>query len=201
MDSIAICAVFQDAAARILEWVAFHRLIGVDRFVLYDLGSTDGTAALLARSRFGHQATVIDWARNDGPAAAHADFVASHAIRFTWAAIIELDEFIRTRSTTDTIRSLLPRYDGFSAVALRRLTFVTSGQQIRAGQLVIGGYTSREPDDRAQNDAIPTLVRTADLQGVAGVPPRLLRCGRRPSALRVASRHRRRGWQRRPATT
>ena len=187
MDSIAICAVFQDAAARILEWVAFHRLIGVDRFVLYDLGSTDGTAALLARSRFGHQATVIDWARNDGPAAALADFVANHANRFTWAAIIELDEFLHPIDT-DTIRSLLPRYDRFSAVALRRLSFVTSGQQIRPGQLVIGSYTSREPDDPALNDAMPTLVRTGDLQGVGRHAARLradrhrLRCARRARA-------------------
>jgi hypothetical protein len=176
MDSIAICAVFQDAAARILEWVAFHRLIGVDRFVLYDLGSTDGTAALLARSRFGHQATVIDWARNDGPAAALSDFAASHANRFTWAAIIELDEFLHPIDT-DTIRSLLPRYDNFSAVALRRVSFVTSRQQIRPGQLVIGSYTSREPDSPALNGAMPTLVRTGDLQGVGAMPPRFTLTG------------------------
>jgi hypothetical protein len=176
MDTIVLCAVFRDAAARILEWVAFHRLVGVDRFVLYDLGSTDGTAALLARSRFGHQATVIDWASNDGRAAAYADFVANHANRFAWAAIIELDEFLHPIDT-DTIRSLLPRYDGFSAVALRRLTFVTSGQQIRPGQLVIGSYTSREPDDPALNDAMPMLLRTADLRGVGGIPPRFALTG------------------------
>jgi len=170
MDTIIICAVFQDAAPGILEWIAFHRLIGVDRFALYDLGSTDGTAALVARSRFCRQASVIDWPRNGGRATAYADFVANHANRFTWAAIIELDEFIHPLDT-DTIRSILPRYDGFSAVLLRRLNFVTSVYQTRRGQLVIGTYTSRVPGDSPLNHAAPTLLRVADLQGVDGAPP------------------------------
>jgi hypothetical protein len=165
MDMIVVCAVFQDAGPGILEWIAFHRLVGVDRFVLYDLGSRDGTAALVARSRFCHQATVIDWTRNDGRAAAYADFVANHANRFTWAAMIALDEFIHPLDA-DTIRSSLPRYDGFSGVMLRRLTFVTSGQQIRPGQLVIGNYTTRLPGNAPLNGAAPTLLRTSDLQGV-----------------------------------
>ncbi len=167
MDTIVVCAAFQDSAPRILEWIAFHRLIGADRFVLYDLGSTDATAALIARSRFSHQATVIDWARNDGRPAAYADFVANHANRFTWAAIVAPDEFIHPLDT-DTIRALLPRYDGFSAVVLRRLGFVTSGQPMRPGQLVTGSCTSRVPDDSSVNGAVPTLLRAADLRGVGG---------------------------------
>ncbi len=170
MDSIVVCAVLQDAAPRILEWMAFHRLIGVDRFVLYDLGSTDGTAAVVARSRFGRHATVIDWARNDGRAAAHAEFVANHASRFTWAAVVALDEFIHPLET-DTIRALLPRYEGFSAVLLRRLTFVASGHPARPGQLVIGTCTTRVPDDSPLNGAAPTLLRTSDLRGMSTTPP------------------------------
>ncbi|HVC59063.1 MAG TPA: glycosyltransferase family 2 protein [Acetobacteraceae bacterium] len=170
MDTIVICAVLQDAAPRILEWIAFHRLIGVDRFALYDLRSSDGAAALVARSRFGRQASVIDWSRNGGRAAAHADFAANHANRFTWAIIIEPDEFIHPLGT-DSIRPLLPRYDGFSAVSLRRLTFDMSGQQTRPGQLVIAHYTSRVAGGPALNAAAPTLLRTADLRGVGGTPP------------------------------
>jgi hypothetical protein len=167
MLTIVVCAVLQNAASRILEWMAFHRLIGADRFVLYDLGSTDGTAALIARSRFGHQATVIDWARKGGRDAAHADFLANQASRFTWAAILEQDEFIHLL-VANSIRSVLPRFDGFSAVVLRRLTFVTSDHPIRPGQLVIANCTNRVPDDSPLNVAAPTLLRTADLRLVAG---------------------------------
>jgi hypothetical protein len=34
MDKIAICAIFKDEARYLLEWLAFHRLIGVDSFVV-----------------------------------------------------------------------------------------------------------------------------------------------------------------------
>jgi hypothetical protein len=174
MDTIVVCAVLQDAAPGLLEWIAFHRLIGVDRFVLYDLGSTDGADRLIARSRFNHQATVIDWSHNDGPEAAYADFVANHANHFTWAAVIAQDEFLHPLET-DTIRSLLPRYDGFAAVLLQRLTFVASDHQARPGQLVIGNHTNRVPADSPLNDALPTLLRTTDLQGAGATPgPALL---------------------------
>src|SRR5947209_4668609 len=39
--SLAICAIFKDEAPYLAEWVTFHRLMGVDRFYLYDNRSTD----------------------------------------------------------------------------------------------------------------------------------------------------------------
>lgn len=170
METIAICAAFHDAAPRILEWIAFHRLVGVDRFVLYDLGSTDGTAGLIACSRFGHQATVIPWAHGEGRASPHGDFVANHASRFTWAAFLALEEFLHPLAS-DTIRALLPRYDGFSAVLLRRVAFATPGPQNRPGQFVIGHYTTRAPDDSPLHSAAPTLLRTADFHRVNAAQP------------------------------
>jgi hypothetical protein len=47
MDKIAVCALFKDEAPYLLEWLAFHRMIGVDLFVLYDNGSSDGGADLV----------------------------------------------------------------------------------------------------------------------------------------------------------
>jgi hypothetical protein len=52
MDKIAICAIFKDEAPFLLEWLAFHRMIGVDLFVLYDNGSNDGGADRIHASSF-----------------------------------------------------------------------------------------------------------------------------------------------------
>ena len=52
MDKIAICAIFKDEAPYLLEWLAFHRMIGVDLFVLYDNGSNDGGADRIHASSF-----------------------------------------------------------------------------------------------------------------------------------------------------
>ena len=66
MDKIAVCALFKDEAPYLLEWLAFHRMIGVDLFVLYDNGSSDGGADLVRASSFGRNVSIIDWPDRPG---------------------------------------------------------------------------------------------------------------------------------------
>lgn len=168
MDSILACGIFRNAATEILEWLAFHRLVGVDRFVLYDAG-TDQTAALIARSRFARYVTVIDWSQRGGRAEAYADFAARPMAGFTWVAIVDPGDFLLP-CERDTLLAELPRYDGFSAVVLRRLHFVTANRPRRPGQLVTAACPERLPSDAAANEAVLTLIRVANLQGVHGAP-------------------------------
>jgi hypothetical protein len=42
LGKLAGFAIFKDEAPYLLEWIAFHKMIGVALFVLYDNGSTDG---------------------------------------------------------------------------------------------------------------------------------------------------------------
>src|SRR3954467_5375423 len=61
MDKIAVCAIFKDEAPYLLEWLAFHKLVGVDLFVLYDNGSSDGGGDVIRASSFAKNVTLIDW--------------------------------------------------------------------------------------------------------------------------------------------
>ena len=45
---LSACAIFRDEAAYLAEWIAFHRLVGVEHFFLYDNGSADHPEAVLA---------------------------------------------------------------------------------------------------------------------------------------------------------
>jgi hypothetical protein len=38
-------AIFKDEASYLPEWFEFHRLVGVERFFLYDNGSSDGVSS------------------------------------------------------------------------------------------------------------------------------------------------------------
>ena len=42
---LAICAVYRNEAPYLREWIEFHRLVGVERFFLYNNRSTDTTWA------------------------------------------------------------------------------------------------------------------------------------------------------------
>ena len=167
MDSIAVCAIFKNEARYLMEWLAFHRMIGVDHFVLYDNGSTDNGAALIRRSPFARDVTLIDWPQRAGQLPAYADFIARHAKRFTWAAIIDTDEFIHPLDA-DTLRPLLPRYAGFSAVLLNWLLFGTSGHETSPAGLTIANYTRRMPEKA--NRHVKSLLRTRDLLGIQTNP-------------------------------
>ena len=79
MDKIAICAIFKDEAPYLLEWIAFHKMVGVDLFVLYDNGSTDGGPDLIRRSSFARNVTLIEWPDRPGQISAYRHFHANHA--------------------------------------------------------------------------------------------------------------------------
>ena len=38
---LAVCAIYRDEASYMQEWIEFHRLVGVERFYLYDNNSVD----------------------------------------------------------------------------------------------------------------------------------------------------------------
>lgn len=60
--ALTICAIVRDESPYLLEWLAFHRLVGVDRFYLYDDDSIDGTANLLRLVAARHDwLTHIPW--------------------------------------------------------------------------------------------------------------------------------------------
>ena len=107
MDKIAICAIFKDEAPYLLEWIAFHRMIGVDLFVLYDNGSSDGGPDLIRRSSFARNVTLIEWSDRPGQIPAYQHFHEPITLATsTWAAFIDLDEFIMP-VTGSSIRDIL----------------------------------------------------------------------------------------------
>jgi glycosyl transferase family 92 len=94
MEKIGICAIFKDEAPYLLEWIAFHKIIGVDLFVLYDNGSSDGGAELIRQSSFARNVTILYWQDRPGQLSAYRHFHATYADAFTWVAFIDIDEFI-----------------------------------------------------------------------------------------------------------
>jgi Glycosyltransferase family 92 len=171
MDKIAVCAIFKDEAPYLLEWLAFHRMIGVDLFVLYDNGSTDGGAQLIRASSFARNVMLIEWPDRPGQLSAYNHFRINHAPRFTWTAFIDIDEFIMPLSGS-SIREILmrPAYAPFAQILLQWLVFGPSGHQRRPEGLVLENYTRRLPETAEASCHIKPLVRTAMLRGIDYTP-------------------------------
>jgi O-antigen biosynthesis protein len=171
VERIAICAIFRDEAPYLLEWLAFHDMIGVDQFYLYDNGSSDGGGDLIRRSRLARNVTLIDWPERPGQLSAYSDFRVNHARPFTWAAFIDIDEFIMPLAGC-SIRDILVRtaYQPYAAILLQWLVFGPSGQHRRPDGLVIENYTRRLPQTADVCRHVKTLVRTEQLLGIDYTP-------------------------------
>jgi len=171
MDKIAICAIFKDEAPYLLEWLAFHRMIGVDLFVLYDNGSCDGGADRIRASSFARNVMLIDWPDRPGQLSAYNHFRIHYAAHFSWAAFIDIDEFIVPLDGS-SIRPILmrPVYGRFAQVLVQWLVFGPSGHEKRPEGLVIEHYTHRMPETADACRHVKAIVRPNMLCGIDYTP-------------------------------
>lgn len=92
----AICAIFKDEAPHLGEWLAFHRLMGVEHFFLYNNESSDEWQPVLAPYVAAGIAHVKDWTipRPITQATAYEDCLKAVRTRVRWLACIDIDEFL-----------------------------------------------------------------------------------------------------------
>jgi hypothetical protein len=158
MKSLAICAVIKNEAPYIAEWIEFHRLVGVSRFVLYDDESTDGTREVVM-SRDRGDITLYPFSdtwyhpRYDGvpmhlgwhvahQARAFGHFDACHAGESFWCAFIDPDEFLWHLSE-DSLPRFLEPFESHPCVVANWLVFGSNGHQTKPPGLTIENYTRR----------------------------------------------------------
>jgi hypothetical protein len=162
MTTLAVCAVFKDEAPALLEWIAYHRIVGVDHFFLYDNESTDDGASRLLDSRLRDYVTVIPIASRPAQIRAYRHFIDAYSCNWDWVAFIDLDEFIHPIDV-DSIKDLLPRYESYSGVLLHWLMFGPNGHEVRPDGLVIENYVTRLPEEDIVNRHVKSLVKTSHL--------------------------------------
>ncbi len=169
MKPLAVCATFRNEAPYVLEWVAYHSMIGFDHFVLYDNKSADDGAALLKSTPFSDNITVIDWPKEPGQLAAYQHYINHFRDRFEWTAFIDVDEFVHLLDGR-RVGDLLCNQERFAGVLLQWLIFGPSGWEQRPPGLVIDNYSWRTPEDEAGNRHVKTLARNAALSHAGPTP-------------------------------
>jgi hypothetical protein len=166
--TVSICAIVKNEVRYILEWVAFHRAIGIDHFYIYDNQSTDGTAEILLRLETIGLVTLKSWP-NSTPAViasglgpqvpAYNDFL-QFSDQTEWVGYIDIDEFIVLRDA-DNIKDWLGQYEDCAAVGINWRMFGSSGYEAYAPELVIERFTRRAPRDFRANRHVKTFARAA----------------------------------------
>lgn len=159
--TLAICAIVRDEGPYLLEWIAHHRLLGVEHFVLFNNSSTDGTTQLLsALARVG----VVDhvpWPDIPHVAAQRPAYIAGLARlsgRCRWVAFIDADEFLNPVDGGD-VPSILADYDEAAGLVVPWRIFGSNGHQRHDDDLVMCRFTRRAAADHPLNRSVKTIVQ------------------------------------------
>jgi len=177
---ICVVAILKAEEPFVDEWIAYHRLIGVDHFLLYDNDPNLPLQRLL--EGYADYVTVIDWPgeREDLPGRnkqtkAYED--ALRRLRHKWVAFIDGDEFIVLRKHAG-LPQFLDEFDEVGAVSLTWHLFGPNGHDTSPTGLITASLTRRKS---APGRMAKSINRVQAIASVASAH----RCRLKPGYLRV----------------
>ena len=136
---LAVCAIFKDEATHLQEWIEFHRLVGVEKFFLYNNISSDCYRSVLAPYLRSGLVELCDWKMRPGQMSAYNHCLIRNGSRAHWIAFIDLDEFLFPVQSDD-LRDVLHDYEAFAGVAVHWVFFGSSGHINQPQGLVIENF-------------------------------------------------------------
>lgn len=166
---LGLCVAVRNEAPHMAEWVAYHALVGVERFAIYENGSTDGTADLLARLARHYDIEVVPWNSQPANSTAYDHCLAQGGLGVRWLACLDADEFLMP-GEEETLPDLLARVPAdVAALTPNWRIFGSSGHRQRPAQPSLAAYCNRAAFDFSANRHVKSIVR-----------PELTCCGLNP---------------------
>lgn len=125
-DYLSLAAIVRDEGPYLREWLSYHRLIGVERFYIYDNESRDDTRKLL--EPWIERGLVIYRyvAGNRMQMPAYSDAVYSARFTTQWLALLDADEFL-VPLCGDDLRRFLRGFEKHPALGINWIMFDSNG--------------------------------------------------------------------------
>jgi hypothetical protein len=157
MHYLAVCAIYRDEGPDLREWVAFHRLVGVEKFFLYDNRSTDDHREQLAPFIADGSVEVRPWPDEPGQFSAYTHCLETRRDEARWIAFIDLDEFLFS-PTLASLPEILSDYERHPGVVANWALFGSSGHKTRPEGLVIENYRWRAHGQSGANHWVKSII-------------------------------------------
>jgi glycosyltransferase involved in cell wall biosynthesis len=164
---VAIVTCLKNEGEDLVEWLSFHRHIGVSEFVIYDNKSTDATRRILDAVPFKETIRVhgIDspYPQKD----AFADALLRYRDALDWVAFIDGDEFIVPLGRV-SLPQRLAKFEaaGVAGFGINWRIFGSGGHATRPPGLVTESFIRRAPDKMKANAHVKSIVRIAKVEAM-----------------------------------
>ncbi len=154
---LSVCAIAKDEGAYFKEWIEWHLGHGVEKFYIYDNGSTDETKSVLAPYINKGVVDYIYWPGHRRQLAAYDDCLERNRFTSRWIAFIDLDEFIvpiRDASITDFLTGM----EDFAAVEINWLIYGSSGMKTKTPGTVMERFKCHSLPNHRLNRHVKSIV-------------------------------------------
>lgn len=142
--NVALVATAKDEGPFILEWVAYHRMIGFGPIIMYQNDSTDGTIEILTElDRLG----VISYFDNPAKRGRHQIRAYARATELEayqtadWAMAIDLDEFLHVKCGDGRVQDLIAAVPDADRILINWRLFGAGGHASLSDRLITDRFT------------------------------------------------------------
>ncbi|MBS1045672.1 glycosyltransferase family 2 protein [Gluconobacter cerinus] len=162
---VALALYVKSEFSDIAGWVAWHAALGIQRFYIYEDGSTDGTWEILEAA-----SEIYDIQIEQTDTISEPDFYYRQrnsyidAIRrsaedgFDWIGLLDGDEYVYL-CEDDNISDFFQKFDHADAVAFSWRIYGSSGRIVRPHQIAVEAYTRHSTPAFGDNLHIKSFVR------------------------------------------
>ncbi len=156
---LSLLAIIRGEDLYLVEWIEFHKMMGVDHFFLYDNGDDEPTKRVLAPYLESGEVSLIPFPDMKGLKDVHdeetlsiqdmayGDFALRYRHNCTWTLIVDVDEFVfpRKESGFSRIIDYLQKLDANRVMGLviPMYPFGSNAHRSRPEGLVIPNFTTR----------------------------------------------------------
>lgn len=164
---LSVCAIAKNEGRYFPEWIEFHKMLGVQKFYIYDNESDDNTRDILLPYI---NSGLVEYNFIPGKKmqlAAYQDCLDKHRFDARWIAFIDLDEFI-VPIKHENINAYLCELEQFSAIEINWLCYGSSNEKKHKNGLVIERFKNHSKLNDQLNRHVKSIVNPRCILSFSG---------------------------------
>jgi glycosyltransferase involved in cell wall biosynthesis len=153
---LSVVAIVKDEAPYMAEWLEYHLLVGVEKFYIYDNGSTDNLLEILQPYIKEGIVEYISFPGKLMHLPAYNQALRRLQDTSFWIAFIDLDEFI-VPVETQTISEFLRDFEQFPGIEINWVLYGSSGHKEKNDGFVIDRFKDHDVWDSPYNRTVKSI--------------------------------------------